>query len=73
MPACMRVRVPRPPGEYWDDITCYNAVTQWLALGGRRLDTSLKVRVPIPSSPPLYKLYHPPPSLPLLSPLTVLQ
>jgi hypothetical protein len=30
-------------GEWWDDATCSISVQQWLALGGRRLDTSLKV------------------------------
>ena len=31
-------------GEWWDDATCSISVQQWLAAGGRRLDTSLKVR-----------------------------
>eukprot|EP01116_Phalansterium_solitarium_P010973 TRINITY_DN2657_c0_g1_i2.p1 TRINITY_DN2657_c0_g1~~TRINITY_DN2657_c0_g1_i2.p1 ORF type:complete len:181 (+),score=43.69 TRINITY_DN2657_c0_g1_i2:54-545(+) len=29
-------------GEYWDDDVAEAAVGKWLALGGRRLDTSLK-------------------------------
>eukprot|EP01121_Diplochlamys_sp_Union-15-3_P016656 TRINITY_DN5714_c0_g1_i1.p1 TRINITY_DN5714_c0_g1~~TRINITY_DN5714_c0_g1_i1.p1 ORF type:complete len:340 (+),score=64.54 TRINITY_DN5714_c0_g1_i1:798-1817(+) len=28
-------------GEFWNDTTAYNAVKQWLALGGRRIDTSI--------------------------------
>jgi hypothetical protein len=28
-------------GEYWDDAVAEQAVTQWLSVGGRRIDTSL--------------------------------
>jgi hypothetical protein len=33
-----------PPyfGEYWNDTVCAKAVSQFLQLGGRRIDSSLK-------------------------------
>ena len=30
-----------PPGETWDDASAEKAITQWLSVGGRRIDTSL--------------------------------